>query len=392
MNPPPPPPAVQPNRPARHYDAIVLGAGIVGAACAHALALAGLHVAVVERHGIGHGDTSAGMGHIVAMDDSPAQLALTRYGQTLWDGLAPNLPPAAEFQRCGTLWIAATDAELAEAQRKQAVYAAHNIPTSLLDANSLANAEPNLSPFFYGALHVPSDSALHPTSAAQFLLDQALLHRTELFLGHAALAAAHGRVLLDDNTQIHAPILINATGVFAPSLTPGIPVRRRKGHLVLTGPRPGFVHHQLVELGYLASAHATLEDSVAFNVQPRLGGQLCIGSSRQFDAETSTVDETILAAMLARAASYLPGIETLSTQRVWTGFRAATPDKLPLIGPAATHNDQPDPTLFLATGHEGLGGTTALATAQLLAGHILNRPTAIPIAPYLPARFAQLHP
>jgi glycine/D-amino acid oxidase-like deaminating enzyme len=70
--------------------------------------------------------------------------------------------------------------------------------------------------------------------------------------------------------------------------------------------------------------------------------------------------------------------------RAWTGFRAATPDKLPLIGPHAEHK-----RLYLATGHEGLGITTSLATAKLLVAQIMNHEPAIPVTPYLPARMAQ---
>ena len=70
----------------------------------------------------------------------------------------------------------------------------------------------------------------------------------------------------------------------------------------------------------------------------------------------------MLARIFERAAEYLPTLPSLTIQRTWTGFRSATPDKLPLIGPSAK-----DKTVFLATGHEGLGITTSLATAQLLA-------------------------
>jgi glycine/D-amino acid oxidase-like deaminating enzyme len=163
-----------------------------------------------------------------------------------------------------------------------------------------------------------------------------------------------------------------------------LPIRKRKGHLVITDRYPGFVHHQLVELGYLKSAHSVSSDSVAFNVQPRQTGQLLIGSSRQFGAESTEVDQHILAAMLARARVYLPAVSTLSAIRVWTGFRAATPDKLPLIGP-----DPDDPTLWLATGHEGLGITTSLGTAELLADLITNQQPGIAPGPYFPSRYAR---
>jgi glycine/D-amino acid oxidase-like deaminating enzyme len=78
----------------------------------------------------------------------------------------------------------------------------------------------------------------------------------------------------------------------------------------------------------------------------------------------------------------LPALGQLCSTRVWTGHRAATPDKLPIIGPSP-HNDR----LWFATGHEGLGITTSLGTAELLADQLAGRPTRIPAAPYAPARF-----
>jgi glycine/D-amino acid oxidase-like deaminating enzyme len=109
-----------------------------------------------------------------------------------------------------------------------------------------------------------------------------------------------------------------------------------------------------------------------------------IGSSRQYDVAESSIDVSILTRMLDRAVEYLPGLRKLSSLRTWTGFRAATPDKLPLIGPHAEHK-----RLYLATGHEGLGITTSLGTAKLLVAQLMNRETAIPVAPYLPARVTQ---
>ncbi len=199
--------------------------------------------------------------------------------------------------------------------------------------------------------------------------------------GAPAAAITGGKLRLADGTEISAATAINATGAWAPELTPGIEVRKRKGHLVITDRYPGWVRHQLVELGYLKSAHSISADSVAFNVQPRKTGQLLIGSSRQFGAEHAAIDAPMLSRMIARALEYMPGLAALSAIRSWTGFRAATPDKLPLIGPCAE-----DPRLYLATGHEGLGITTSLATGRLVADMITGRPTAIPCEPYLPDR------
>ena len=89
--------------------------------------------------------------------------------------------------------------------------------------------------------------------------------------------------------------------------------------------------------------------------------------------------------MLAHAARFVPALSGLNAIRCWTGLRAASPDGLPLIGPHPTR-----PGVWLATGHEGLGITTSLATAKLLTAQIMNQAAPIPVTPYLPARFAQL--
>jgi D-hydroxyproline dehydrogenase subunit beta len=364
-------------------DVVVVGAGIVGAACARACALRGLRTVVVDGGVVGGGATAAGMGHIVAMDDSPAQLALTAYSQKLWRELAEVLPVEVEFDGCGTLWVAADDEEMAEVRRKQGVYASAGLATEVLDGAALAEAEPHLRRGLAGALRVGSDAVLYPPCAAAFLLREAERAGAEVRMGQGVVSAGQGRLRLENGTELAAQRIVVAAGADAPRLAAGLPVRKRRGHLVITDRYPGWVRHQLVELGYLKSAHSMTVDSVAFNVQPRRTGQLLIGSSREYGAESAEVNRALLAAMIARAENYLPGIGGLEAIRVWTGFRAATPDKLPLIGlwPG-------DDTLWLATGHEGLGITTSLGTAEVLVAGMLGEQAAIPAEPYAPGRFA----
>ncbi|HJU91335.1 MAG TPA: FAD-dependent oxidoreductase [Pyrinomonadaceae bacterium] len=366
------------------YDAIVIGAGIVGAACAAECALEGLSVAIVEAGIIGGGATAAGMGHLVVMDDSEAQFALTRYSQQLWDQVHEELPREVEHDACGTIWIAADDEQMDEARRKEKFFLDRGVRVEVLDALSLAEAEPNLRPGLIGGLRVPGDSVIYPPCAAQFFVDQAVAKGAALFVGKAVETITVDGVRLRDGSSISAGVIVNAAGSWSPVLTSGLEVKKRKGHLVITDRYPNFLRHELVELGYLKSAHSLTSDSVAFNIQPRTTGQLLIGSSRQYGVDDSKVDNSILTRMLDRAIEYLPALRKLSSLRAWTGFRAATPDKLPLIGPHVEHK-----RLYLATGHEGLGITTSLGTAKLLVAQIVNREPAIPVAPYLPARMAQ---
>jgi len=367
----------------RRFDVLILGAGIVGCACALECMRAGLQVGIVERDVPGGAATAAGMGHIVVMDDSPAQLSLTRYSRSLWQELQPQLPATAEYERRGTVWVAADDEEMAEVHAKQKIYAAAGVDSQVLDAHALSIAEPNLRSKLAGGLLVPDDGVIYPPTAAMFFLQEAMRGGAVLLRGHAAVRIGNGVVTLDDGSMYVANSIVVATGADT-DLLPWLPIQKRKGHLLITDRYPGFLHHQLVELGYLKSAHQLTVDSVAFNIQPRCTGQLLIGSSRQYGNENSGADQQILRAMLERARSYMPALAQVSGIRAWTGFRAATPDKLPLIGPTD------DATIFLAVGFEGLGITNAPGAARLLVDSLLQRTSQIDAAPFLPARVAHM--
>lgn len=362
--------------------AIVVGAGIVGAACAAALARDGWRVTVLDKAFPSAGTTSVGMGHIVVMDDSPEQLALTAYAVRLWQDLAPRLDERSEFDRCGTLWVAADDAELAALAAKQASYAAAGVWTEVLSRRQLAAAEPSLRTGLSGALHVPGDAVVYAPGATLRLLEAAQSKGATVRHGMEVVELLPRGVRCAVET-IEADVVINATGTMAPSLAPGLPIVPRKGHLAITDRYPGFCRHQIVELGYLASAHTMTTESVAFNVQPRATGQLLIGSSRELVGWDGRINHALFRQMLDRAVAFLPGLSALNVIRAWTGFRPATPDKLPLIGRWG-----PTPGVWIAAGHEGLGITTSLATAELIADQLAGRPTQINPAPYSPTRAA----
>lgn len=374
----------------RRPDAVVVGAGIVGAACALALAREGLRVLVLEGGFAGGGATAAAMGHLVVMDDSEAQFALTAWSLRLWAELAGELPADCEDDPCGTLWLAAGEAEMERVAAKADFYRARGVAVEILDAAQLAAAEPRLRGGLGGALRVPGDRVIYPPNVVRFLLARAADRGAELWERFWVSRVAGG-VVEGHGERIAAPLVINAAGAAAPALTPGLPIVPRKGHLVITDRQPGFCRHQLVELGYLDSAHgrgredgaaAAMPASVAFNVQPRATGQVLIGSSRELVGWDRSHNHRLERRMLVRALDFLPRLAGVAALRGWTGFRPATPDNLPLIGP------WPEvPGLWIAGGHEGLGITTSLATARLLADLVTGRRPEIDAAPFAPERW-----
>lgn len=363
-----------------HPDAIVIGGGIVGAACARELARGGLQVTLIEADFVGGGATAAGMGHIVVMDDSPAQFALTALSRSLLDTLAPVLPTAVEREPCGTLWVAEDEDQLDSARAKQTAYIAAGVEASLADADELRRLEPELRPGLAGGMLVPGDGVVYPPALARWLADDARAAGASV-LEHQPVGRLDGRSVVTGGERLEAAIVVNAAGAAAPVLTPGLPIVPRRGHLAITDRYPGFCRHQVLELGYLRSAHTLSGASVAFNVQPRVTGQVLIGSSRELVGWERAPNRPLVTRMLDRAAAFMPRLGALSVLRSWIGFRPATPDNLPLIGrwPA---NDG----IWIAAGHEGLGITTALGTARLLGDLVLDRAPSLDPAPFDPAR------
>ena len=360
------------------FDALVVGGGIVGAACARALLREGMSVGWIERGAVGGGATAAGMGHVVVMDDSEAQFALTKYSRDLWDALVPEMPEEVEFERRGTLWVAADEEEFEAVAGKKTFYEDRGVRAELLDAKSMYEAEPELRPGLAGGFLVPGDSVIYAPCAARWLGAGATR-----IVGDV-VEMGDGWVKMQNGQRLSAAVLVCAMGTWALELFPTLPIQARKGHLAITDRYPGAVRHQLVELGYLKSAHGNATESVAFNVQPRKTGQLLIGSSRQFGVSDGAVEENMVSQMLARAVAYLPSLAEMSVIRLWTGFRAATPDKLPLVGlcPGMSRS-------YLATGHEGLGITTSLGTAELIVNLVQQRTGVLDAEAYNAGRFAE---
>ena len=255
----------------------------------------------------------------------------------------------------------------------------------------MRRAEPEPRHDLLGALRVPGDSVVYPPTAVDFMLAQAARRaqeqgsRFELICGTPVERLSANWVVLRDGQRLEGDWVVVSAGQAAlellPEPLPGHAIRPRKGHLVITDRRPGFCRHQLVELGYLKSAHSAGDSSVAFNLQPRATGQMLLGSSRQFGRDSAEVELDIVRKMIDRGRHFLPRLGELKAVRIWTGFRPATEDHLPLIGPVPGHE-----SLLVAAGHEGLGITTSLGTARLITDHVSGVTPEIDPTPYLPSR------
>ncbi len=369
-------------------DVAIVGGGIVGCACARAASRAGLRVALFEGQRLGAGATAAAMGHLVTIDDDPAEFALARLSMRLWrewDGWH-----AIERRATGTLWLAETAAQRDAAHAKLARLQSAGLHAQWLAPDALHAAEPRLARDLAGALRVDGDEVAYgPEMALRLAADaRAAGGRIEEMSPVAALR--EDGLLLADGSRVRAGHVLLAAGCDSVRLWPGaspLALRPRKGQLAITDRYPGYIGHALVELGYIDAAHGDADEAVAFNAQPRASGQLLLGSTRSYRDTGADVDPSLLARMVRRAQRFLPDIGALQMLRCWAGFRPATPDGRPLIGriPSSIRGNQ-----WVATGHEGLGLTTATGTASVWLDLLLGRTPAIDPAPYAPERFAEV--
>lgn len=358
-------------------DVVIIGGGIVGAACAYYLCAAGLEVHLVERHFPASGTSRACDGLILLWDKSGAELELGRASAALWAELAESLPLDFEYARTGTVLLAGSQAGLTAARERVAAMKAAGVRGEVLDGPGLTCLEPNLAPDLAGGAFFPDDAQVDPRRATLALLAAAQPQGLTLHTHSEVVAiqrAGDGRVsrVVTRAGDIATETLVCAAGVWTNDVARlvGIetPIRPRKGHILVTAKVPGLIRHPLLEGGYAATVQSASEGlEVAFVAEMTRSGTLLLGSSRQFVGFDRSVSLPVVQALADRAARFLPALarNRVKVIRSYAGLRPWSPDQRPLIGPV-----EAVPGLYLAAGHEGAGIGLAPVTGRLIADWI----------------------
>ena len=363
-------------------DVLVIGAGIVGSACAFTLQQQGYQVTLIDEKSPGSGVTAAGMGHLVALDESEDELNLCLYALSLWQDFVREHPGVGDYSQCGTLWVAENEEQLAEAERRAERLNHHHWRAGLVNSDQLRRLEPCLRSGLAGGVRVSGDAVIYPPAVAHYLAGLLQKAGGQCRFGLPVMALNDDGVLLSDGSVIQAAQIVIAAGTGVSRLLPDFRIFPRKGHLAITDRYPGRLQHQVVSMNYGQAAMTADALTVAANVQPRPTGQWLIGSCRQDGQTDTTLDSRALSGVLRSATELLPCLADMRIVRAWAGMRPASPDGHPVIG---QHPVQPG--IWIAAGHEGLGVTTAFATAHLLAAQMCGKPPALDMRPYDPSRF-----
>ncbi len=385
---------------ARTADVVIVGGGVIGAACAYFLSREGVRVHLVERQYFSSGASRASHGGLALIHSTAVELRLAARSLQLWSEIAAEARVVTEYEVPGQVTLTDTPDELPLIEHQVAMLRAEGIQCDPLDAQQIRELEPCLAPDVPGGSYIPSEAMVQSIYAAAAMADGARRRGAVLETGSAVERieqGSGGRIarVITSQGAIDTPNVVLAGGVWTPALAAPlgvrVPVIPRKGHVIITEILPERIYrHKLQEVGY----HKTLESSfentvvdhrqfgVAFASEQKMAGNILIGTCREFVGFDMSTQATIGAAVAKRAARFVPALANVRVLRIWTGLRPHTPDHLPILGPVPGVEG-----LYLATGHEGLGTTMAPITGLLISQSILGQPPALPLEPLSLTRF-----
>lgn len=371
-------------------DAIVIGAGIVGASCALALTNAGLKVHVVDRGPVAGGTTGAGEGNILVSDKDPGpELTLALRSRDLWFEMQADVGDTFELEAKGGVVVARHDdkplKEFAAKQRSAGVDA-----QEVGDAE-LHQLEPHLTREITSGVFYPQDSQCQPMLAAAHVLRTVRERGGEVITGATvkSIRTAGGKVTGIETTRgnFSSPIVLNATGTWAGDVAKmagsHLPIAPRKGFILVTAPAPHLIFHKVYDSDYVAnvaSSDADLQTSTV--VEGTRSGTILIGASRERIGFDGRMNVDILRRLAAQATSLFPILRDIQLLRAYRGFRPYAPDHLPVIG-----QDAMVAGLWHSAGHEGAGIGLAPGSATLIAQQITGQQPFMDPTPFSPARF-----
>lgn len=367
-------------------DVVVVGAGVIGAAAAWALARAGVAVTIVERRGLGQEASGSNVGlvtlfsgHSFDEPDPGPVYELTRMSADAYVALGDEVGVDIEYERCGGVVVAETPEKLAVIRRAYEGYRRHGIPVEWLDADGVRACEPAFHhPAVLGGAFCPLNGHVNPLALTRALALGATRRGARMLLGTDVqeIRTAGDRIsaVVTSAGEIACGTVVNAAGAWARAVGAmtglALPVEPQRGQIVLTEAAPRFIRR--VVSGSEPSARQTRR------------GNVIIGSTVERVGFDTSVDADTMARFARGVLARYPALHGLRVIRSWAGLRPATPDHRPIIEMAAEPRG-----LCLAVGHSRRGICYAAGTGQLVMELVTGRAPSLPLDSFGSARFAR---
>ena len=372
------------------HDAVIVGGGVIGLACAWRLARAGAAVALVERNRVGGATSAVAAGMLSPIGEveehvgaSPG-LRLALAALRRWPAFAAELEEAAGatvgIRWEGTLLVARDGDEARELERQRRFREQLGLAVRRLSAAEARRREPELAPTVRGALQLEGEGSVEPRRLLAALARAVREAGVTVFEGFEVEGLARSKgavegVRLRGAGELRGGAVVVAAGAWSGRLPwlegVRVPVRPVRGEIVLLAGEGG-------------------EPPVRGNVRcgsvylvPRLAGELVVGATMEERGFAPRPRAGAIYELLKEAGELVPATLELSVAELLVGFRPGTPDNLPLVGPTEL------PNLYLATGHFRNGILQAPLCAELIAGWLGGGPAERELAALcLPQRFS----
>lgn len=384
-----------------HRDIVVIGGGIIGAAIAYYCAKANLEVTVLEKGELASGTSSRCDGNILAIDKDPgfdSQMSLK--SQQLVRELSKELELPFEYRNLGSILVCESEPEMEAAQKWVREQQAAGLDFNMLDRNDLRNESLYFADDLYGGLECETDSTVNP-----YMLTYSFFHSakkmgaqvyTHTEVTNVKKDSTNQFVIETTNGQYTANKVVNACGVWAPfignMLGVDIPIKPRKGQLIVASRQQPVGMRKVMEFGYLISKFGgerivdpeTEKYGVALVFEPTESQNFLLGSSREFAGFDLQVQQEVTKYIAKRAIRFYPKMADMLMIRTYAGLRPWTIDHLPIISEV-----DEVPGFFIAAGHEGDGISLAAITGKVMEELLSGKETSIPTEPLRHDRFKE---
>ena len=386
---------------AKHRDIVVIGGGIIGAAIAYYGAKAGLEITVLEKNELASGTSSRCDGNILAIDKDPgfdSQMSLK--SQQLVHELSKELEQPFEYRNPGSILVCENDEEMEAAHKWVQQQKGAGLDFRMLDRSDLKNESKYFADDLYGGLECKTDSTVNPYMFTFSMFHRAqelgaMVHiRTEVT--NVAKNPSGQFAIETTNGKFTANKVVNACGVWAPfigeMLEVTIPIKPRKGQLIVASRQQPVGLRKVMEFGYLISKFGGIRQvdtitekyGVALVFEPTESQNFLIGSSREFSGFNTKVNHEVTKYIARRAVRFYPKIADMTVIRTYAGLRPWTEDHLPIV----SHVEEV-PGFYIAAGHEGDGISLAAVTGKLIEEMLSEKQTCIPVQPLRHDRFKE---